>query len=446
MFTKITLENFRSFDHIELDLTEKGNTAKHLAILYGENGAGKSNLMSAFVLLPELTRTMDARAAYERILAQGAIFQDENMEKEMREHIRQRLRDMSAIIKDYQMADCENPIVAEYEFNIDGNNGCYRVEFGQDEILHERLEFVLNRRRGLYFDCSVTGININDSIVEKEQGKEFLTDVKEMAKRYWGKHSLLAILIYEMKDKSNSFGRDNIIENFNVVLNEFRNLSCTVSMGDKSWEGLHAQLKVLNQPLSGKISLKREHELDQVEAFFSHFFAMYDPSIRCVTYEKEYVGELIYYKLVEEKYIANSYRRIEFKRESTGNRQLLRILCYLLVACMGKTVILDEAEANIHDLLFQNLLETVQPMIKGQLIMTTHNTMLMEADFARTATYILQMNPEFPWDKQIKCITDYKKRTYATNNIRNKYLNREYGGVPELKSTELRELLEKMCE
>ena len=38
-------------------------------------------------------------------------------------------------------------------------------------------------------------------------------------------------------------------------------------MGDKSWEGLHAQLKVLNQPLSGKISLKREHELDQVEAF-----------------------------------------------------------------------------------------------------------------------------------------------------------------------------------
>ena len=54
MFTKITLENFRSFDHIELDLTEKGNTAKHLAILYGENGAGKSNLMSAFVLLPEV--------------------------------------------------------------------------------------------------------------------------------------------------------------------------------------------------------------------------------------------------------------------------------------------------------------------------------------------------------------------------------------------------------
>lgn len=47
MFTKITLENFRSFDHIVFDLTEKGNVPKHLAVLYGENGAGKSNLMSA---------------------------------------------------------------------------------------------------------------------------------------------------------------------------------------------------------------------------------------------------------------------------------------------------------------------------------------------------------------------------------------------------------------
>ena len=30
MFTKITLENFRSFDHIVFDLTEKGNVPKHL--------------------------------------------------------------------------------------------------------------------------------------------------------------------------------------------------------------------------------------------------------------------------------------------------------------------------------------------------------------------------------------------------------------------------------
>lgn len=445
MFTKITLENFRSFDHIVFDLTEKGNVPKHLAVLYGENGAGKSNLMSAFVLLPELTRTMDVRDAYERLLTQDAIFQDEKMEKVMREQMRHSLRDMSAIIKDYRMIDCEDPIVAEYEFNINGNNGCYRVEFGQDEIVHERLEYVLNRRRGLYFDCSSDGILINDTVIQGTNGKDFLVDVKETAKRYWGKHSLLAILLYEMKDKSNAFGRDNVTENFNTVLREFRGLSCAVSMGNKSWEGLSSKLQVLKRPLQGHLSLRRETELDYASDFFTQLFTSVDLSVRKIFYKKEFHDDEIYYKLIEEKYIAGNYRRIDFERESAGNCQLLNISCYLLTACMGGVVILDEAEANIHDLLFQKLLEEIRPILKGQVIMTTHNTMLMEASFAREATYILSVDPDNPSDKKIRCISDYRKRTYAANNIRNKYLNCEYGGVPELRQTEFQESIEKIC-
>ena len=445
MFTKITLENFRSFDHIVFDLTEKGNVPKHLAVLYGENGAGKSNLMSAFVLLPELTRTMDVRDAYERLLTRDAIFQDEKMEKVMREQMRHSLRDMSAIIKDYRMIDCEDPILAEYEFNINGNNGCYRVEFGQDEIVHERLEYVLNRRRGLYFDCSSDGILINDTVIQGTNGKDFLVDVKETAKRYWGKHSLLAILLYEMKDKSNAFGRDNVTENFNTVLREFRGLSCAVSMGNKSWEGLSSKLQVLKRPLQGHLSLRRETELDYASDFFTQLFTSVDLSVRKIFYKKEFHDDEIYYKLIEEKYIAGNYRRIDFERESAGNCQLLNISCYLLTACMGGVVILDEAEANIHDLLFQKLLEEIRPILKGQVIMTTHNTMLMEASFAREATYILSVDPDNPSDKKIRCISDYRKRTYAANNIRNKYLNCEYGGVPELRQTEFQESIEKIC-
>ena len=445
MFTKITLENFRSFDHIVFDLTEKGNVPKHLAVLYGENGAGKSNLMSAFVLLPELTRTMDVRDAYERLLTRDAIFQDEKMEKVMREQMRHSLRDMSAIIKDYRMIDCEDPIVAEYEFNINGNNGCYRVEFGQDEIVHERLEYVLNRRRGLYFDCSSDGILINDTVIQGTNGKDFLVDVKETAKRYWGKHSLLAILLYEMKDKSNAFGRDNVTENFNTVLREFRGLSCAVSMGNKSWEGLSSKLQVLKRPLQGHLSLRRETELDYASDFFTQLFTSVDLSVRKIFYKKEFHDDEIYYKLIEEKYIAGNYRRIDFERESAGNCQLLNISCYLLTACMGGVVILDEAEANIHDLLFQKLLEEIRPILKGQVIMTTHNTMLMEASFAREATYILSVDPDNPSDKKIRCISDYRKRTYAANNIRNKYLNCENGGVPELRQTEFQESIEKIC-
>ena len=114
MFTRIKLRNFRSFDSIEFDLTKKGNSPKNLAIIYGENGAGKSNLLSAFVLLDELLGTMDVRDTYEELLTQKAIFNDEELEKNLRQRLMSGLRDMQAIIDDYGMIGSDMPIVAEY--------------------------------------------------------------------------------------------------------------------------------------------------------------------------------------------------------------------------------------------------------------------------------------------------------------------------------------------
>lgn len=439
MFTKIKLKNFRSFDRIELDLTQKGNEPKHLAILYGENGAGKSNLMAAFILLADLLRTMDVRDAYEEFLAKGAFFRDEGMERAFQKQYLNNLRDMGAIIRDYRMVDCDAPICVEYEFSIGGSSGCYSVQLGEDELLHERLEYVLNRRRGLYFDCSAEDITINDAVI---QDKDFLADVKATAKRYWGKHSLLAILLHELQDKSNAFGRESVTRNFMAVLRDFNRLSYNVATGDRNRSSLHAPMRILANPVKGRLGLKREDQLAWAEKVFTKFFASVDPDIRALVYEKNYQNTKIDYVLYEEKLIAGSCRHIAFERESTGNQQLLQVLCCLLTACMGRTVILDEAEANVHDLLFQNLLQAVQPRLEGQLIMTTHNTMLMEADFARESTYILHTELDDPSRRKVTCITDYRKRTYAANNIRSKYLNRDYGGVPEAQDISIQEMIE----
>ena len=74
--------------------------------------------------------------------------------------------------------------------------------------------------------------------------------------------------------------------------------------------------------------------------------------------------------------------------------------------------------------------------------MTTHNTMLMETDFARESTYILY--EETAGHKIIRCVADYEKRTYINNNIRNKYLNKEYEGIPEIKEIDFERLINKM--
>ena len=38
----------------------------------------------------------------------------------------------------------------------------------------------------------------------------------------------------------------------------------------------------------------------------------------------------------------------------------------------------------------------------------------------------------------------YEKRTYINNNIRNKYLNKEYEGIPEIKEIDFERLINKM--
>ena len=122
--------------------------------------------------------------------------------------------------------------------------------------------------------------------------------------------------------------------------------------------------------------------------------------------------------------------RSPFSMESTGNHQLIKVLCCILSACVGGTVILDEADSGIHDLLFQKIIKETKDLVSGQLILSTHNTMLMESEIPQDSIYVI--SEDSTGHKSVRCINDYQKRTYLSSNIRNKYLNNEYGGLPEV--------------
>lgn len=439
MFTSITLNNFRAFDKITFDLSSRTNFAKKIAIIYGENGAGKSNLMSAFVLLNELLNTMNVRDMIEEVLNQKAVFSDENMERALKTQLVAGLRDIQAIIDDYQMVGSKEPVVAEYEFIINGNTGKYLIELGEHEIIHERLEYLVSRRRGIYFDLSKKNTTINSCIVKD---KDLLSDIKAATKRFWGKHSVLAIILHEIRDKSSSFGWDNISENFSDVLGEFLTLSCFLGIGNRRWDKLSTPLDVLQNVSSGTISKHHEAQLDILGDVLTQFFMSINSDIRSAFYKRTYSDNQVNYDLYFDKLISGEYRSIPFSKESTGNHQLLRTLCYIISACFGYTVVIDEVDSGIHDVLFQKVITEIAPKVEGQLIMTTHNTLLMEADFARESTYILREVDG--GHKEIRCVNDYEKRVYLNNNIRNKYLNNEYGGLPEVKPIIFDALLDEL--
>ena len=93
MFTSIHLENYKTFSNLTVDLAQKSDIPKNLILLYGENGAGKSNFAAAFFTLAETMRTMDFRDFLQEFMSKNKeIAEDESFLK----MLRAQFRDMEA--------------------------------------------------------------------------------------------------------------------------------------------------------------------------------------------------------------------------------------------------------------------------------------------------------------------------------------------------------------
>jgi AAA15 family ATPase/GTPase len=119
---------------------------------------------------------------------------------------------------------------------------------------------------------------------------------------------------------------------------------------------------------------------------------------------------------------------IDYEKESTGTLQLLMILPYLLMAIYGCVVVIDEIDTGVHDLLINNILNSISEKIKGQLIITTHNTMFLDSDIDPDCIYTFYIDRDAA--KSLVCITDFENRKHPNLNYRDRYLKGMYGGVP----------------
>ena len=129
------------------------------------------------------------------------------------------------------------------------------------------------------------------------------------------------------------------------------------------------------------------------------------------------------------KNISGEIRDIDFSLESTGTQSIIQQLPFMLVAVNGSVSVLDEFDTGIHDLLVKNLITSLYKNIDGQLILTTHNTLLMEANLPKDSIYIINELPSN--NKEVKCILHYNNKLGERNNIRNQYLLGKYSGIPD---------------
>ena len=117
MFTEVHLENYRTFSDLTVNLTKKNGMPKNLVLLYGENGAGKSNFAASFFTLAETMRTMEIRDLLQNIITQNRLIAENENLLNM---FRSQLRDMEAIVQDARAIGAQGNLVLDFSFLIDG--------------------------------------------------------------------------------------------------------------------------------------------------------------------------------------------------------------------------------------------------------------------------------------------------------------------------------------
>ena len=440
MFTNIKLKYFKSFKNVEINLQSKKGEYKPLAIIYGENGSGKTTISQAFLALERTMQTMQVKGMLKDLLDEKFTPPEDFPLKPdvMLRILKSKLsvNGIESIIDEYKMINSDENMSLEYEFNIGGGSGSYYVEMDSFSVVKERLEYKLNKNRGCYFSIEDDDIYINEKIFES---KEFYELIKSQVGMYWGKHTLLSILYFEMGDKSDTYINSNISINLMNLMTAFEKINFRIPRAsDGQSLALNAENEILGHLVSGVIEKQNKDKLDEVENLLNQFFkSMFNDVVKAF-YKKSSKKNEIRYDLFLRKRIENYEYDIDFQLESNGTQEIIDLLPYLVSAVSGSCVIIDEYGIGVHDLLATKLLASIGHQIKGQLILTTHNTLLMDyAEVNPDALYFIMNDKTFK--KSVKCVTEIEERLHPNYNYRKRYFTNVLyeDALPDLKNNNI---------
>lgn len=447
MFTYIHFKNYKSLENLKVDFTKKDDPKK-LTIIYGENGAGKSNIVSGFYTLLDLCNTLSVNQLINSIfddISNDSKLYSENEKKTFFEIVKKK-RGISAIINSCKTVDSTDNMSLEYGFKINGKNGFYYIEFDNEKIVKEKLEFVVNKRRGCYFEINSsfktqckTQKRINSSIF---LDKNYLIDINDKLDKYWGKHTFLSVIKNDIENKNYEYLESKMSSNFLDVIGLLFTVSCCFKDGLVNEKSVMTLSKpILKQLDRGEINKRYEKDLNKTEEFINEVFTGLYSDIKRVYYKREIDNEKIKYELIFKKLIGNKIINIDFSRESTGTMRILKILPYIYMALNGYVCVIDEIDMGIHDILIRDIINEVKRNISGQLILTTHNTLLLEEKNLKESFCFLVINSD--GSKDVYNINDYDNRTHPNHNIRDLYLKGFYEAVPNTGYFNLEEITRK---
>lgn len=441
MISYIELHNFKSFSKVTFDLRGPRGIPKKLAFLYGENGAGKSNICGSLFFINQSFRTVINQLSRPKLdLSQFDLVNDTKIKEEfISRYIHQKLYSLEDLIRQYWTIDGTEPMEIKIGFYHDGKDGFYYCKFDKTSVIEERLYYTVNERAGDIFYINKEGATLSPSAFHNIKYRRELSDNIE---KFWGKHTFMAILFGEFDSKNYNYVSTRISSNLEEILKSLKHSSILYKANDSDNYKIAVPYRFLQQLDCGIVSSKTDPELLAFQDMLNACFTQLYSDIKKVYYKFQKLDKGYQYELFFNKLCGGRECAVPISLESTGTQKILDIFPLLFTCNLNNTVFVDEVDTGIHDLLMQDIVGILESALEstdeGQFIATTHNTLLLDT-LKPENVYILRS--DILGQKEISCITDYSSRTHKNNSIRHRYLNGIYQGVPEVGYIDFAELI-----
>ncbi len=395
-----------------------------LNVLYGANGAGKSNLINALSVLRDFL--IDGEMPID-LITETFKFDPFSASKDIYLGIE--------FIKDkvpyYYGLTINQGIIIEEELQISGlgNKDDKRLFLRTDNVSEGKLEIVFSDEVQNDKEASMFPLFLKNEILERNKPVLFYMKNRQNE-------------IFEPFKKALEWFEKNfeLISPFSrpggLVLQLERNKELLEFAKEtmRSFNTGIQDIHIDTIPLEEYFGEDNKQEFERVSADlrakpdkFKFFRNRYE-EIAFVLEDNQAYAKRIFFSHFED----NGKVKFQFSEESDGTRRLMEYLPALYNAVNKcKTYFIDEIERSIHPLLIKELIKkySFDTEAKGQLIFSTHESNLLDQDIFRPdEIWFAEKNKEGA--TELYALSEFKE--HHTIDIQKGYLNGRYGGIPFL--------------
>lgn len=422
MLIQFSLENFLSFKNKNVlsmetgerlrkfndtnTMTLNGNRLLKNVIIFGANGSGKSNLLSGLSTMRKMVLNPPSKITDE--LPYIPFFMDEN--------------------------SIHRPTTFEVEFIYNDKKYRYSFSYNNEQIISEKLEYSKGKKYISYF------IRENGEFIKKPKNSEniFKRTRRNMLLLFTLQDSNddFAIEVMEWFQKVLYFFDSSSKEDYYELLNNEKNKKLFLDfLKFADFNIIDVKVKTITHNYSGKAK-KLISEL------------MNEMNIQ-VDFEPLSVGRELrtVYKKYNEDGLVIGEEDIPISLESAGTRKIIDI-ALAMIACQNhnKILIFDEFDDSFHLNLSSSLIKIFNSTYnKNQFILTSHELHHLDCDIRKDQIYLTEK--EFDGESHLFSLFDFNELNSTPRNdisfIR-RYLDGQFGAIPNVRMEEMLETLSKM--